>query len=565
MICKSRRLLAVFVVVIVLGGGLVACGATPEPQVIEKTVVETVIVAGTTEVVERVVTEVVEKVSTEVVQVEKVVTATPEPEPVQQLPLEKVIVSISSKLDTVDPVAPCAQPCIISIYLTGGRLFRLNPDFTAELEMAEGIDFSDDAMEATVRLKEGLLYSDGTTVTAEDVVFAFERNRDTPGPRYATYLTPIESVEAVDERTIVFKMTSPYLGLVEALADMGMAIHPKSQIEADADYFIHPVSAGPYVLKDWTPGDSTWVLEENPNYVRGPMAIRSVELVAVPDQTSRVLQLGTGVIDYVYDLPVPARDSFPAEVNTYPAPLNGQYHVAFNLNLPDDHPLKDARVRQAISLAINRDEINEKAFGGISTPATSFIYPGPPEGLHGDFGKQDLEGARELLAETAFADGFSVELQTWGQRSGWTDAALVIAENLSEVGITVEVTPIEDAVAVANLRAGTYEMQFSGNASTPLSFFKNQFAPGSFWCDVIGYDNPEVVDLLNKAQSATTSEARIEFLHEAQRLAYEDMPLMPISERVVLVGNRVGRDVLFEANNAPGTNPMPATMEEAGQ
>jgi peptide/nickel transport system substrate-binding protein len=546
------RLLPGFVVLTLLAAALASCGATPEPQVIEKTVV---------------VTEVVEKVSTEVVEVEveKVVTATPEPEVVQELPLDKVRVSISSKLDTVDPVAPCAQPCIISIYLASGRLFRLNPDFTAEPEMAESIEFSDDALMATVTLKEGLLYSDGTPVSAEDVVFAYERNRDTPGPRYATYLTPIESVEATDERTVVFKMTSPYLGLVEALADMGMAIHPKSLIEADPDYFIHPVSGGPYVLKDWTPGESTWLVEENPNYVRGPMAIKAVELVAVPDQTSRVLQLGTGVIDYVYDLPVPARDSFPAEVETYPAPLNGQYHVAFNLHLPDDHPLKDAKVRQAISMAIDREAVNEKAFGGISTPATSFMYPGPPEGLHGDFGPQDLEGARALLAETDFADGFEVELQTWGQRSGWTDAALVIAENLADLGITVEVTPIEDAVAVANLRAGTYEMQFSGNASTASSFFKNQFAPGSFWCDVMGYDNPEVVDLLNKAQTATTAEARIEFLHEAQRLAYEDMPLTPISERVVLVGNRVGKNILFEANNPPGTNPMPATMEEAGQ
>lgn len=479
------------------------------------------------------------------------------------LPLEKVRISLSSKLVNLDYCKPRNQPDIIGTYFIGGRLYRLNMDWSIEPEMAEALpEFSADGLTATVKLKAGLKYSDGTPVKAEDVVYAYERNRDVPGVDYANTLKQIKSVEAKDDLTIVFKMDSPYLDLNQALGSAPMFIHPKSKILADADYFLHPVSAGPYVIKDWTPGDSTWVMEENPNYVRGPMAIKRVEFIAIPDQTSRVLQLSTGVIDFVYDLPIPAMGSLPPEIIVQKAPLNGQYHVAFNLGLPESHPLRNAKVRQAISLAIDREEINKKAFGGITAPATSFQYPGTEEGLSGLFGKQDLEQAKKLLQETPFAGGFTVELQTWGQRAGWTDACLVIAENLEEIGITAKILPVEDAVAVANLKAGKYEMQFSGNASAPMTFFRNQFYPGSFWTDVMKYNNPEVTKLIDEATNAADKKVRIEKIQQAQRLAYEDMPLMPICSRVVAVGSRIDEKILYIANLPAGTNPWIAAMSE---
>ena len=185
--------------------------------------------------------------------------------------------------------------------------------------------------------------------------------------------------------------------------------------------------------------------------------------------------------------------------------------------------------------------------------------------MHGLFGAKDIDGAKALLAETPFADGFTVELQTWGQRAGWTDAALIIKENLAEIGITVEVLPVEDAVAIANLRAKTFEMQFSGNAMSPMGFFRNQFVPGAAWTDFIGYNNPEVTALIEAASSAASWEDRIKLIHEAQSLAYEDMPLTPICDRVVAVGSRIDEDILYIANLPAGTNPWIAAMSELDQ
>ena len=482
----------------------------------------------------------------------------------RELPLPSITLSLSSKLNSLDTVGPAAQPDIVTVYLTSGRLFRLNHDWSVEPELAESMEISDDGLTVTVILKEGLLYSDGSPLTSRDVVFAYTRNRDKPGPFFPTLLTPVERVEAPDRNTVVFHLNAPYIDLSLALAHMAMGIHPQPRIEADPDYFRHPVSSGPYVVKEWIPGASRWVIESNPHYVGGPMAIDQIELVAVPDPTSRVLQLASGTIDYVYELPVTARPSLPSEVETYQAPLNGQYLIAINNGLPSDHPLRNPKVRQAISLAIDREEINQKAFGGISAPARGFQYPGPREGLDNlPFeGKRNLQAARDLLSQTPFADGFSTSLQTWGQRAGWTDASLVISANLAELGVQAQVDPLEDAVAIANLRAGRYEMQFSGQASGPMNFFKNQFVPGTFWADVLRYNNPEVTRLVNAAATATSFDRRLALIHEAQDMALQEMPLIPVSERVVLVGSRIDRAILFEANYPPGTNPMVATMAE---
>lgn len=481
-----------------------------------------------------------------------------------ELPIPSVTICLSSKLTNLDVLGSANQPSIVTLYLISGRLFRLHHDWSVEPELAESMEVSGDGLTATVTLKEGLVYSDGTPVQSRDVVFAYTRNRDLPGPYFPMLLAPIQQAEAPDPKTVIFHLKEPYLDLPLALAHMAMGIHPQSKIEEDPQYFQHPVSAGPYVLKEWIPGASEWVIEANPNYFRGPMAIERIELVAVPDPTSRVLQLAAGTIDYVYDLPVTAKASLPDEVETYPAPLNGQYHIAVNGGLPAAHPLRNAQVRKAISLAIDREDVNQKAFGGISAPARGFQYSGPPESLFNlpYEGKRNLTAARELLAQTPFGDGFSVTLQTWGQRSGWIDAALVVAANLADLGIQVDVDPLEDAMVIASLRSGGYEMQFSGNAAGPMNFFRNIWVPGTTWADSLRYRNPEVIRLVNMASVSTVFDRRIELIHRAQELALQDMPLIPISERVVLVGNRIDRKILFEANHPPGTNPMVATMAE---
>lgn len=562
---KNAKLLLVVLAVVVIGAIVAACGAPATAPTAPQVVRETVVVEATSVVRETVVIEGTPQV------VERVVTATPEPTAAPAAadePIENVRLSINSRLTTPDAHKQLGLAAFMTTYLIGGQLFRLNPDFSVEPYLADSYEVSDDGLTYTVKLKPDLKFSDGSPLTADDVVYTFTRSNtiEPKNPRNLL-LGPLESVTAVDPTTIEFKLTQPYPNLLIGLADAGFTVYPKAALEADPDYFGKGpfVSSGQYVLSDWTPGASEWTVSENPEFFGGPSMVKSVTFVAVPDQTSRVLQVTTGAIDYAYDLPASARQDFPEEVGTYAVPILGMYHVAFNLEKAEGTPLGDPKVRQAISLAIDRDAISQRAFFGISPAAEGFLYKGPPEGLAvlPNGGKQDLEAAKALLAETEWPDGgFAFTIQPWGQRPGWTDAATIIKENLAELGIEVTVEPKTDADAIANLTAGNFDTQFSGNTQDPLTMLKNQFSEGGTWTAWERYNNPEVTQLFLDAGNATDPAERIELFHKAQELAYQDMPVIPISERVVLVASRIPRGILCEANLLPGFNPRIATVEE---
>lgn len=501
--------------------------------------------------------------------VERVVTATPEATAAPAAagtPLDNVRISINSKLTAPDTNKQLGLAAFMGTYMFGGQLFRLNPDFSVSPYLADKYEVSADGLTYTVTLKPNLKFSDGSPLTADDVVYTFTRSVELKNPRNLL-LGPIDTVTAKDPQTIEFKLKQPFPNLLIALADAGFSVYPKAKVEADPDFYskVPLVGSGQYVLTDWSPGASEWTMTENPNFFGGPSMVKSVTFVAVPDQTSRVLQVTTGAIDYAYDLPASARQDFPDEVKTFAVPILGMYHVAFNLDKAKGTPLGDPKVRQAISLAIDRKAIQDRAFFGISPAAEGFLYKGPPEwiGVLPNGGKQDIEGAKKLLAETQWPQGgFKFTIQPWGQRPGWTDAATIIKENLAELGIEVTVEPKTDADAIANLTAGNYDTQFSGNTQDPLSMLKNQFAKGGTWTTWERYDNPEVTQLLVDAGNAPDQKTRIDLFHKAQELAYQDMPVIPISERVVLVASRVPRNILCEANLLPGYNPRIATVEE---
>ena len=474
--------------------------------------------------------------------------------------IDRVRVGLSNQVVRLDPATPLTAPSYQALILTAGQLYRYDQDRTPVPELVERSDVSQDGLTVRMTLKPNLVYSDGSPVRAEDAVYSLERQRRAPG---AFLFTPVDSAEAPDDRTIVWKMKAPYPDFFSALAFQYLVMHPKAKVEAGQDYFNNPLSAGPYMVKEWTPGTPRMLIEANPRYVGGEMAIKEIELVSVPDLTSRVLQLTTGALNWAFDLPASARESLPPEVTATAHPIAGMYHVTINLQKPG--PLADPKVRQAISLAINREEVNQKAFFGISKPASAFLFSEVPEHapmLPND-GKRDLEAARQVLASTTHAGGFAFTLQTWGARPGWREAALVIAENLKDLGISAAVEPIEDAVAQDNLRSGNFEAQFSGNTGIPILFLKNQFTPGTFWGDAARYDRPELTQLLERASTEQDAARRKELITQAQKLAYEDLPHIPISERVVLTGTRLPNDVLTAIK--PGEYLRVKTVAEAGR
>ncbi len=529
---KRNRLPSLAAIVLIVGLLLSACA----PQVVEKTVEVTKVVEKSVPVE---VTKVVEK------PVQVVVTPTPAPtaSKAAQFPLAKIRVSTGGNITQLDPTLAIIAPAGMVATLANGYLFRWNQEHEAIPELVDTYSVAKDGLTITMTLKANLKYSDGSPLTIDDVLYNWDRIYKAPITDKGL-TKDVASLTAPDKSTLVWKFTSPNPDFLQYLGRIFLQIHPKRLVESDPKYFEHPLSAGPYFVKEWVPNSNRALLEENPNYVKGPMAIKQIEIVYVSDLTSRVLQLAQGTLDYVNDLPAGTATDFPPAVKTFGVPIAGTMMIAVNGGKPGT-PLANRDVRKAISMAIDREAVAKRAFFGVMKPSTGLIYPDIPEAsdaLTGG-GKRDLAAAKALLASTPYANGFKMTLMTWGQRAGWTNATLVIKENLADLKIDVTVDPVDDAVAIDRQGKGDYEAVFAGVASFPLSVFLGFFGKGGVWAETWGRTKNEALwDLFAKASIETDPAKRLNMYHQANQMEADDMWFIPVTNRVELHGSRVPGD-----------------------
>jgi peptide/nickel transport system substrate-binding protein len=434
---------------------------------------------------------------------------------------------------------------MIGIYLTSGQLTRFNPDREPVLDLAESVDVADDAMSATVTLHDGLVYSDGTPVLAEDIQYAVERNREGTG---ASFVATIESVDVVDERTATLNLYGPDPDLLSWMAERGFQIHPKSLIEEDPEgYWSNPVSAGPYVVEDgWNPGDDVFRATENPEYHKGPMMAQAIEHVSVPDVPSRILQLNGGDMDMAYDLPLASAEDLDDDVETQIEGVGGMNYVIFNQELGG--PFASQEVRQAVSLAIDRQRVSDVAFFGLQPPATSPLFDCgeicEPNQLPNN-GERDLEAAQALMEEAGYADGFSAEMSVSSGRGGWQDAAILIAEDLSDLNIDITVTPVDEGQHYSSIGEGTYEMFFTGGGGHHQAAVSQMLEEGDFWVAATGWTPPEgASELVQRSAQALDEDERREIYNEVQAMWAEASHVISVVERVQLSGHTVPDGIL---------------------
>jgi ABC-type dipeptide transport system, periplasmic component len=441
---------------------------------------------------------------------------------------------------TIDGSAAGDFTSMNAILLTSGQLTRFDEDRVPQLDLAESIELSDDGLSATVTLLPDLVYSDGTPVLAEDLQYAYERNISGTG---AGMVASIESIDVVDERTAVINLKGVDPDLLSWLAERALQLHPKSLIESDPDYWSHPVSAGPYVVEEgWVPGDPTFRAVENPNYPFGPMAAKAIEIISVPDSASRILQLQTGEIDAALDLPLSSLgQTFPEEVEMFYAGTGGSNYLIANQKLGG--PFANELVRQAMSLAVDRERISELAFSGIQPASTSPMYDCGPlceRNLLPNNGARDVEAAKALMAEAGYADGFSADIKVSSGRGGWQEGAVVVAESLADIGITLTVTPVDEGQHFSSITAGNYEMFFAGGGGHYQSTLSQMLREGDFWVAATGWTPPaRAAELLAISASSLDVDERRAAFTEAQEIWMEASHVIPLVERVQLNGTRV--------------------------
>ena len=469
-----RKLLAVALMVSIVVTSLAACGPTPEPQVVKETVVvEKEVEKIVTEVVE--VEKEVEKIVTEVVEVEKevevIVEVTAQPE------AKTLTMTFFEEPDSLNFMYSGMWYASIAYNVLNPGLWNWDNNLEPSLEMAAEFPtadnglISEDGLTITIPLNPDANWSDGTPVTAHDFVFTNEMILD-PGNAgvqstwpYDTYL---ESVTAVDDKTLELKFTEPFSPWATTIFSTYQAVLPEHVLRPvfEAEGTIDDaawnrdvsVGNGPYTLKEWEAG-SHLIFEANDNYWRGRPNLDQINILVVPDDEAQMAAIKTGDTDigiFLSYADIPTLNELDdVDLVTVLSGYNESWF--FNLNTDETaadngHPaLQDVRVRQAIAYAVDFDAITEQLlFGGTYPPATYWEetpYSNPDAELY----KYNPGKANELLDEAGWVDSngdgtrdkdgeeLVLVYSTTAGREVREQTQVVAQQMLADVGIGIEI------------------------------------------------------------------------------------------------------------------------------
>ena len=374
----------------------------------------------------------------------------------------------------------------------------MKPTSTGDLTpaVAESYTVSEDRLTYTFTLREGVKFHNGDEVTAEDVVYSISRCADTTdGTPLVEAFSVIQSVEAVDERTVAITISEPSN---EFISYMTTAILPADYDQQDTA----PVGTGPFKFVSRAAQDNI-VLERFDEYWGTPAYLDKVTFKIMENADSLVMSLQSGAIDLCSHL-----------TSTQVAQLGGDFYVAegtmnlvqavyLNNAVP---PLDNLQVRQALCLAVNKQEIIDMAFDGYGTPIGSSMYPAFgkyfDESLTGYYA-YDTEQAKALLADAGYPNGFELTITVPSNYQPHMDTAQVVAEQLKLIGVNVTIQPVEWETWLSDVYVGrNFQATLVGvDASTMTARALLERFTSTYSKNFINYSNAEYDQLFAQAQA----------------------------------------------------------------
>ncbi|MBR0173641.1 MAG: ABC transporter substrate-binding protein [Lachnospiraceae bacterium] len=353
---------------------------------------------------------------------------------------DKITIAIPQDLDSIDPhIANAAGTREILFNVFEGLV---KPDENGDLvpAIAEQYEISEDATTYTFTLREGVLFHDGTPVTAQDVVYSIERCADeSDAATYVSAFSAIASVTAADDRTVEIVLNQPDS---EFLAQLTTAVLPESHTDTERT----AIGTGPYRLTGWTPQQNVTLTRFDDYWDTAHAAqIKDVVLKIDTDPNTVAMELESGAVDMFCRLTPDQMAQL--EGNDKLDIYDGTMNLVVAVYLNNSHePFRDVRVRQALSMAVNKQEIMDFMFEGKGEPLASSVYPAFAkyyDASLNDVYTNDTEAAKALLAEAGYPDGFTFSVTVPSNYDQYKDMSEILREQFAQIGVTMEIQLIE--------------------------------------------------------------------------------------------------------------------------
>jgi peptide/nickel transport system substrate-binding protein len=412
------------------------------------------------------------------------------------------------------------------------KLIDITPDLKIIPMLATEWTWSDDGSALTMKLREGVKFHDGTDFNAEAAKANLERSMNLKESRRKSEVASIAAVEVSGDHEIKITLKAPDATLLAQLADRaGMMISPRAAEEQGLDFGNAPVCSGPFKFVERVQQDRI-VLEKFADYWnKDTIFIDKVTFLPIPDATVRLANLRSGDLDMIERVAATDAAAVKTDANLQYAEAVSIGYQGITANVGNGERAKtpfgqDKRVRQALSLAIDREALNQVVFEGAFRAGNQPFPPNSPWYDKSDpVPARDIEKAKALLKEAGH-ETITVEIQS-ANSSEPMRVAQVVQAMASEAGINVEIRTTEFATLLKEQTAGNYTLSqigWSGRIDPDGNL--HQFVTCKGGINDSKYCNPEVDKLLNEARVSTDPEVRKKSYDAARAILAEDLPLI---------------------------------------
>ena len=474
-------------------------------------------------------------------------------------------VQVGPSPETIDPALNSAVDGANMIIHAYEGLLKFDRDNNIVAGLAEKWEQSEDGLTWTFHLRPNLKWSDGSPLTAEDFVYSWKRvaDPDTAAPYGYDLLNMITGfeeasegdldklgVEATDKNTFVVHLISPCIYFDKIAAFAVLVPVQKATIEANGDgWTVNPktyITCGPYYMTEFTDG-SQIVFTKNPNYWDAKsITFDTIVWHLIEDANTAYNAYNQNVVQLIKDVPTEEIPALRGNGEFYVEPIMGTYYVTFNTQkAPFDNP----KVREALSLAIDRNHVATTIMQGTFSAAKNFVGPGISDAKTGSSFEQvtkatygdhfntdnyaaDLERAKKLLAEAGYPEGkgFPAFEYLTNDAGYHKPVAEYLQAAWGELGLTMNVNVQEWKTVTADRRSGNFDVARNGwvyDWDDPSNMI-NLLETGNGNNDG-KYSSAEFDKFVDLARMSTNVEEHYKYLHEAEQVLLNDAAMAPVA------------------------------------